>query len=444
MMTRMHRSSLQWLLALPIVAAAACGGGSSGKASGGSGVNDGGAEASKGEGGGGSSSGGEAGSPGDDDSGASEGGPLTGSNVVPVIVNAGPAGTDSVNVPFISVTVCIPGTSTCQTVDYVSVDTGSSGLRILSSALSGLALPQVNATTGSPLAECYQFDDGYTWGSVRTADLKIGGETAAAIPLQVIGDPAFTSVPTDCSSSGPPENTVADFGGNGLIGINQLIPDCGDYCADTTNVATGSYYSCAGATCTAVAVADAAQVPNPIASFGADGNGAMLQFPTVPDTGAKTLTGSLVFGIGTQANNGLGSATVQTVDQYGDMITVFNGKTMGSSFIDSGTNALSFNDTSLTQCPAGGDLDGWYCPATPASLTAQNKGINGATTSVAFTVESTETLFNTSSTAFDDLADTGIDNTTFDWGFPFFIGRSVFIGLDGATTPGGKGPYVAY
>src|ERR1700733_12298484 len=90
-------------------------------------------------------------------------------NSVPMVVNNGPpeAG-GSQDVPFISVTLCVPGTTQCQTIDYVSVDTGSTGLRIVSSVLSKtLALPQAKATTGDGLAECYTFGDGYVWGSVN-------------------------------------------------------------------------------------------------------------------------------------------------------------------------------------------------------------------------------------------------------------------------------------
>src|ERR1700722_4980380 len=165
-------------------------------------------------------------------------------NVVPMVVNDGPPGTSSVDVPFVSITLCVPGTTTCKTIDYVSVDTGSSGLRILASALpSGFALPQQKATTGNSLAECFTFADGYTWGSVRVADVKIGGEVASKGPLQLIGDPAFASVPSACSSTGPSENTLATFGSNGLIGINQIVADCGDYCSDASDVQPGGYYS---------------------------------------------------------------------------------------------------------------------------------------------------------------------------------------------------------
>ncbi len=97
-------------------------------------------------------------------------------NVVPVIVDNGPNNIGSQDVPFISVTVCVPGTSTCATIDHVSVDTGSTGLRLIASALpSGFTLPQ-QQTGGNPEAECFTFADGYVWGSVRLADLKLGGE----------------------------------------------------------------------------------------------------------------------------------------------------------------------------------------------------------------------------------------------------------------------------
>ncbi|MGA7321505.1 MAG: DUF3443 family protein, partial [Candidatus Sulfotelmatobacter sp.] len=90
----------------------------------------------------------------------------SGANVAPISVNGGPSG----NYPdagFTSVTVCVPGTTTCQTIDGVLVDTGSSGLRILSSALT-LSLPQQNASDGNPVVECLPFVSGYTWGPVQT------------------------------------------------------------------------------------------------------------------------------------------------------------------------------------------------------------------------------------------------------------------------------------
>ena len=40
----------------------------------------------------------------------------------------------AVNILYVNVTICAPGSTTnCQTIDHVQVDTGSQGLRILSS-----------------------------------------------------------------------------------------------------------------------------------------------------------------------------------------------------------------------------------------------------------------------------------------------------------------------
>ena len=427
----MTRNRTSWLMFLPLIA---FGCGSSAKNNNGLFTGDGGSTE-------------EGGAVGDDEGGTTtgEGGSATGANSAPLIVDQGPKGAGgSVDVPFVSVTLCIPGTTTCQTIDHVTVDTGSSGLRVLASVLSSdMKLPQVNATTGDALAECFQFDDGYTWGSVRQADVKIAGEVASKIPLELIGDPAFATVPAGCSSSGTSEDTLRTFGANGLIGINQIIPDCGTFCAGSP-AQEGAYYSCSGSTCTAVAVATSAQIANPIAAFPKDNNGAILQFPAVPAGGAATVAGTLIFGIGTASNNGLGSAQVLTVDSEGNFTTLFDGQTLNTSFIDSGTNTLSFNDTSITQCTSA-ETSGFFCPTTPVSLSAQNKGLNGVTSTVSFTVESADTLFAESSfSVFDDLATPGVDNTSFDWGFPFFLGRNVFVALDGKTTPGGKGPYFAY
>ncbi|HEY6389210.1 MAG TPA: DUF3443 family protein, partial [Candidatus Acidoferrum sp.] len=72
-------------------------------------------------------------------------------NVQAITVNTGPTAAPPLNSPYIngaftSLTVCAPGsTTTCQTISGILVDTGSSGLRILSSALT-ISLPQQTAS----------------------------------------------------------------------------------------------------------------------------------------------------------------------------------------------------------------------------------------------------------------------------------------------------------
>jgi hypothetical protein len=235
--------------------------------------------------------------------------------------------------------------------------------------------------------------------------------------------------------------TTAALGANGLLGISTFVVDCGPACAGA-NPLSAFYYSCDASTCTVTAAALTQQLTNPIASLPTDNNGASLRFPAVPPEGAATLTGQIVFGIGTQTNNGLGGATVIKVDGNGNFTTLYNGQTFGASYMDTGTNELSFQDSKIPRCP--GQLSYLYCPSSTLTLTAVNKGTDGMTSTVSFDVANAQTLFaNGSFTAFDGLAGPG-GAGSFDWGFPFYIGRVVYVGLLGKKTPGGVGPFVAY
>ena len=52
-------------------------------------------------------------------------------NVAPLTVDVGLPDIGYVDGLFATVTVCVPGTEDCQSIDHVVVDTGSSGLRLL-------------------------------------------------------------------------------------------------------------------------------------------------------------------------------------------------------------------------------------------------------------------------------------------------------------------------
>src|SRR2546428_12854128 len=114
--------------------------------------------------------------------GSSATSPASGNNVLPIAVNAGPTN-NALNQAFATVTICVPGTSNCQSIGGILIDTGSSGLRILSSAVT-LSLPQQNGAAGAPVVECLPFVDGITWGPVHTADIRLAGEPANSVPIQ--------------------------------------------------------------------------------------------------------------------------------------------------------------------------------------------------------------------------------------------------------------------
>jgi hypothetical protein len=367
--------------------------------------------------------------------------PVT-SNVVSVIVDSGPSDA-SVNTLFTSVTLCVPSSTDCQTIDHIQIDTASYGLRILAPVLT-LTLPVQTAMNGNSLVECTQFADGYSWGPIAQADLQIGGETAAAVAIQVIGDPRFTNVPANCSGTGPEEDTVAAFGANGILGIGVFAQDCGSVCVTSTS--PQFYYSCTASACQPAVVPLANQVSNPVGLFAMDNNGSIIELPSVTSQGAVSVSGSLIFGIDTQSNNASGTETVLTVDpNFGYLTAVFQGQSLNQSFIDAGSNGNYFGDSTIPACSATG-LTGFYCPASVQNLTATLQGANGMSAVVNFSVANAQTLLanNPSFTAVPLLAGSNPMTASFDFGLPFFYGRRVFTALESQTTSAGTGPYIAF
>lgn len=389
------------------------------------------------------------------------------SNCAVLTVNVGPAG-GYVDGAFVDVKVC--GTAGCTTVSGVLVDTGSVGLRVLKSAVSGIGLTQSTAPGGGALVECYPFIASYMWGPVATAtSIQIAGETASNVPVMLADDsttPSF-AVPSGCSSYGGTPlmatNTQASLGANGILGIGSTQEDCGGSCALPVSQQTdssgffGLYYACASSSnCTGTSASLASQVPNPVSRF-ADNNGTVISLPSVASTGAAAVTGALYFGIGTQSNNAMpGSATVLVLDPaFEQFITTSYKSTMNTrSYIDSGSNGYFFNDSTIPVC-AGNSVAGseWFCPGSTLALSATNSGSAGSSGSntVSFSVANTNTLFSNDGGAdfvFNDLGGPGSTNT-FDWGLPFFFGRAVYnaIELKSVTNTAGAsftGPFVAY
>jgi Protein of unknown function (DUF3443) len=393
--------------------------------------------------------------------GGGGGGTPTGPNVQALVVDSGPpavanSNTPAVNTLYTTVTICSPGSTTnCQTIDHIQVDTGSSGLRIINTAL-GITLPLVQDSNGNVLAECVQFVDGSSWGAIRQADIKIGGETAANQEVHIIGDPTYP-IPTACTNqaNGKSENTVAAFGANGILGVGPFLEDCGSAC---TVQGGAAYFTCPASgstTCADSAMPLNLQITNPVASFTTDNNGVIIQLPSVAAAGASSVSGFLIFGINTQSNNGLGSASVITVDSArGFFTTKYKIGTLSESFIDSGSNAFYFPDT-ITQCTVN---IGFYCPSTTLSLSAILQGTGGNSATVNFSVANADNLFNGNATvaATGNLAGTSTSfgdgtngtvngNLVFDWGLPFYFGRNVYTAIEGKNTgSGGVGPYFAF
>ncbi|MGO9085960.1 MAG: DUF3443 family protein [Candidatus Sulfotelmatobacter sp.] len=380
-----------------------------------------------------------------------------GPNVVTLNVDGGPVpGQIYPNAAFTSLTICYPGsTTTCQTVDGILVDTASYGLRVLQSKIPLLKLPTSTDPLGNTLENCASWPDGsFLWGPVSKADVYIGQETASGSPalIQVISS-ALSIVPDGCSNGGTAsDNTPQLLGANGILGIGPEPTDCTlsgvNYC-DGSHQSTppNVYYACPSTGCSAtdspVLVNAQLQVSNPIPLFAADSNGVVIQIPSVSSPQASVI-GTMTFGIGTESNNGLGSATVLTLDDNDNFATVFNGQTLSNSFIDSGSNALLFPD-SLPACTVHTNL---YCPSNTTNLTATVEGKTQGQATVNFSVDNADTLFSTygGDAVFGTLAGPSATSSpcqgnvacVFDWGFPFLYGRTVYIAIDGQSVPAGS------
>jgi Protein of unknown function (DUF3443) len=401
---------LDWLAALCLsVMLAACGGGSSGSGSGGGST------------------------PASPSNAAGTNQPIApnGSNAVPITVGQGAA--NFVNIPNVTVTVCAPGTNTCQTIDNIQLDTGSFGLRIASDASPQLlnTLPIAAASNNSQLAECTQFADGFTWGTIRTADVKIGSETASHIPVQIAGDLPASTVPASNCVTGVEESTVLQLGANGILGVGAATADCGIACLNPT---LSNYYSCPnGQNCTPVGVTVAQQVTNPVSQFATDNNGVIVQLAPLSGA-AASVNGTLVFGIGTQSNNTLnstpGGVTSFPSDGAGDLNGSYKGTSVATIF-DTGSNGLFFSDSTIPNCT--GTFTDFYCPSSTQNLAATVNGISGTTSAVVnFTVANAQKLAgNGNNFVLNGLAgDVGNFPTLFDFGLPFFFGKHVYIGFD--------------
>lgn len=395
-------------------------------------------------------------------------------NTVPVTMDAGPAalqsganGYTAFNQPYISITICAPGSATnCQTIDHVIVDTGSVGLRILQPVLNASLLSALGSEkdpSGNPVGECYQYVNSYAFGSVRTADLQIAGEKVANMPLQVIADTGvFATIPSTCSSGGgTPIKTVQDFSANGIIGIGTAATDCGRYCTVAGGYAAAIYYDCPSSGCNTIIArasryqAPFEQLPNPVAAFGQDNNGTILALPSVPQPGVPTLTGTLTFGIDTQADNALNASHILALTRSnsslgpGMLTATYNGKQLTQSFLDSGSTEYFFIDSSLAACTQK-YLTAFYCPSAPLDLSPQLTATDGTTASGAFTLYNPNNVLGTSNVA----PGLGVNPTlvtpplpfanSFDFGIPFYFGKTVYTAIEGAPTGSIAGPYVAF
>ncbi len=371
-------------------------------------------------------------------------------NVLPLAVHHSTAVTDA-NIPTVSITLCVPGytdSAHCQTIPDILVDTGASGLRVVSSVLnSTLQKAFVPETySGKNVAECLQYVESAVWGSVSQADVWLGtdptkgtppanAQYGKSVPFHLIGSSSVPKAPSGCTSTGPIQDTVADFGSNGTIGVSPGALDNEPL-----------YYTCSSTTCTKVSLPAASQVPNPVGKLPTDNNGVILQVNALSSGNAQTSgSGSLILGIGTESNNKLATTTkiAYTNSSYGmNDIKLQVGSSKASTFdadyydaFDSGTNFLTF--PSFTGMSTVSKSTGLFAPKSATSVSMSVTDGNGtASSGYAFTVASytTTTLNNDAA-----LSQAGGEDNIVLIGFPYFYGKTLYFAMDGASVTAADG-----
>jgi hypothetical protein len=201
----------------------------------------------------------------------------------------------------------------------------------------------------------------------------------------------------------------------------------------------GLYFSCKGDGSACTSASNTVQVTDPVALFPQDNNGTVLTLPSAPVSGSPEVDGTLSFGVDTQQDNTF-SGQFYPLDSSGDLQTTYNGKTL-SSFVDSGSALYYFEDSSIPHCTTSGVT--YYCPASPLSLSAGMQSSQGMT-SISFSVSNLYADYLSGSRALPSAADSteaySMFSGMFDWGLPFFFGRSVATVFYDSNTATQVGP----
>jgi hypothetical protein len=256
------------------------------------------------------------------------------------------------------------------------------------------------------------------------------------------------------------------LGANGILGVGNFLQDCGSACTSTPP--RNQYYYCPSNLCSAASVPLDLQLWNPVAAFAYDNNGLLLTLP-FPDNGASgPITGSLIFGNGTQSDNALGQTEIFGIDAYGNFPEVTFSETsipalppnllvnylspQNGSYIDTGSPALYFSDAQslgIAEClDTNGNPRGLYCPPSLTSgFAVEVYGTNKTQVNFAWNVDNAAALLSSTNSVLTTLGgDSGIGASSdyVDLGLSFFLGKKVFFGFAGTAAYYPQGQLVTY
>ncbi|MGB8260853.1 MAG: DUF3443 family protein [Terracidiphilus sp.] len=337
--------------------------------------------------------------------------------------------------PYTNVKICAPGSTTnCQVIDHVIVDSGSVGVRFIGSTIKKALLSALPAVTEgpNPITECEIYVSSFIYGPLKKADIYWAGKVARNFPVQIGGAAGFP-IPTDCSSQGgSPTNDTASFDSNGLIGVAFPLVD------------TGIYYTCnsKGAKC---AENYYGGIPNLIGAFSSDNNGVTMTMPQISLNGSATpAIGSLVFGVGTEANNKPPAGTVPLFNNSDGLFHMQIGSSKATAYIDSGTNTMSIAGTYPVCTDPGGN--GFFCPKsnTPLAVGMYSISQTKPQFTVGYTMGNGSALLNLGYVAYNDLVGIADSSTTagnaFALGLSNFFGHTMYFVFNSRKSSLGTGP----
>ncbi|KGA93836.1 Heavy-chain fibroin [Leptospirillum ferriphilum] len=373
-----------------------------------------------------------------------------------------------VNVPYVTVRICIPSTTQCQTINNVLLDTASSGLRIFSDALT-ISLPNVQVG-GQDVATCESFGSGNIWGGMYFADVYLAGEPSFKLAVHV-GSSSFGlsgTPPSPCNSSLVSSATQA--GMNGILGIGP-VPE--GYVT--------SFYACNGSSCSSLnssqgqdLTSENGYIRNPLFALASetdsgDINGVTIQLNAVPSGGLNysqtngspgMVVGKLILGVNGQSDNPTPQPTASTLYgiydctcSNGFILTGLFGSSLGTNntidetLFDTGTTYADYAYSNVntwtppTTCSVSGygSLDNltWYCPSSDTPYTYdviynQDGNAPDYFYSLVFHIGNASTLLsnasNNAGVAFNNLAYEYTGSSNFmDLGVEVYFGHDVQI-----------------
>lgn len=353
-------------------------------------------------------------------------------NQVPISIGSGMNG-DGINTMYISLTVCTNNSGTnCQTVDHIILDTGSFGVKINKSALPEsfvLSLPRVTTNAGNEVYACNTFGSGYVFADEHYAVLNLAGTMTSNVILQVIENSPTAEIPDSCVAKGPFDD-FANFGANGIIGVNPAITLSNSSLLLYKNI-NGIYEQLTNNEESNLPILN----QNPLPSLTTNNNGFVVSIPPVPQNTNTNVNGTLILGINTETNNKITSQTNLVVASESDLSVVCNSACFYSKInnpestipavFDSGTNGWVFMSNTLPQCDYG------YCPASPTVWTSSVYSYDFAANE-SYTISATITadeVVDGQSVSFAVMPGWGYynyNNQTL-YGSPFFLGKNVYV-----------------